>query len=219
MARSGVESARVQVPWAAIEPARGAYDWTALGPAGVGGRRSPGPAPGQPAHHAGWASERPDAAQPRIWPPRDPALAAAFMRRLVGATARAGRSGRRTRDLPRVPVRWWQIWNEPMGRVHWAKRPWAPSFTRFLRATSTAVHDGGPRRQGRGRLAGHVQRLHLVGRAPRPYRAGARPYFDVVSVHPFTNGSVPVQQSIDRIVETLGGAPRDGAATATPASP
>jgi hypothetical protein len=35
------------------------------------------------------------------------------------------------------------------------------------------------------------------------YRAGARPYFDVVSVHPFTNGAIRSARASDRVVKTV----------------
>lgn len=35
------------------------------------------------------------------------------------------------------------------------------------------------------------------------YRARARRYFDVLSVHPFTDGTVPVKESVRRVVEIV----------------
>jgi hypothetical protein len=105
--------------------------------------------------------------------------------------------------VPKVPVRWWQVWNEPMGRVHWPKRPWAPTFTRFLRATSRAIHAADPgARVVPGALATFGRYTSWDG-ARDLYRAGARRLFDVVAIHPFTNGSVPVAEGVDRVVRTV----------------
>jgi hypothetical protein len=144
MARSGVESVRVSMHWAALEPSRGAYDWSSTDPLVAAAARARLQVLANLLSTPTWASKRPHAARPDIWPPRDPALAAALVRRLVERYGPRGTFWARNPSLPRMPVRWWQIWNEPMGRVHWAERPWAPSFTRFLRATSTAVHGADP---------------------------------------------------------------------------
>jgi Beta-galactosidase len=203
MARSGVESVRVPVLWGAVEPARGVYDWTASDRLVAAAARHRIQILANVLRTPAWASERPTAADPGIWPPRDPVWFAAFMRRLVQRYGPRGTFWERNRSVPRVPVRWWQVWNEPMGLVHWAKRPWAPSFTRILRAGYTAVH-----RADRG---AHVVAASLAtfnrytswDGARDLYRAGARRSFDVVSVHPFTNGSIPVAQSVDRVVATV----------------
>jgi hypothetical protein len=203
MARSGVESARIQVPWAALEPARGAYDWTASDLVVGSAARARIQVLANVLTTPAWASKRPDAANPAIWPPRDPASAAAFMRQLIRRYGPRGTFWEQNPDVPKVPVRWWQIFNEPMGRVHWAERPWAPSFTRLLRATYTAAHEEDP---GANVVAASLATFNEYtwwDGARDLYRAGARPYFDVISVHPFTSGSVGVEQSIDRIVETL----------------
>jgi hypothetical protein len=203
MARSGVESVRVPVPWAALERARGVYDWTASDRLVAAAARHRIQILANVLRTPAWASERPKAADPGIWPPRDPAWFAAFMRQLAQRYGPRGTFWERNRSVPRVPVRWWQIWNEPMGLVHWAKRPWPPSFTRLLSAAYTAVHraDRGARVVA-GSLATFGRYTSWDG-ARDLYRAGARPSFDVISVHPFTNGSIPVAQSVDRVIATV----------------
>jgi hypothetical protein len=203
MARSGVESARVSMHWSALEPARGAYDWTSSDALVAAAARARIQLLANLLSTPAWASERPKDDHPERWPPRDPARAAAFMRALVGRYGPRGSFWAQNRSVPRMPVRWWQIWNEPMGRVHWPKRPWAPSFTRFLRATSTAVHEADP---GAKVVAGSLATFgeYTSWDAARDlYRAGARRYFDVVSVHPFTNGTIPVDEGVKRVVDTV----------------
>jgi hypothetical protein len=203
MARSGVESVRVPVPWSALEPARGAYDWAASDRLVATAARHRIQILANVLRTPTWASERPKAGDPGIWPPRDPAWFAAFMRRLVQRYGPRGTFWAENPAVPRVPVRWWQIWNEPMGLVHWAKRPWAPSFTRLLRAAYTAAHRADPGAQVvAGSLATFGRYTHWDG-ARDLYEAGARRYFDVISVHPFTDGSIPVAQSIDRVTRIV----------------
>jgi hypothetical protein len=151
----------------------------------------------------GWASERPRSAHPDRWPPRRLAWAATFTRRLVERYGPGGTFWAEQPSVPRVPVRMWQIWNEPMGRVHWPKRPWPRTFTRLLRSTSTAIHDADP---GATVVPGSLATFgaYTSWDAARDlYRAGARRLFDAVAVHPFTNGSVPVAEGVDRVVRTV----------------
>jgi hypothetical protein len=203
MAGSGVESVRVPMHWSALEPSRGAYDWSSTDPLVAAAARARVQVLPNLLSTPAWASERPQAARPDIWPPRDPALAAALVRRLVERYGPRGTFWARNHSLPRMPVRWWQIWNEPMGRVHWAERPWAPSFTRFLRATSTAVHEADPGAKVVAASLATFNRYTSWDAARDLYRAGARPYFDIVSVHPFTNGAIPVGEGVDRVVKTV----------------
>ncbi len=203
MARSGVESVRLPVLWAGLEPARGTYDWSSSDRLFAAASRHRIQILANVVTTPLWASERPKDANPAIWPPRDPKWFGTFMRRLVQRYGPRGTFWEEHRSVPRVPVRWWQIWNEPMGRVHWAKRPWAPSFTRLLRAGYAAVH-------GEDRGAKVVAAsLATFGRytswdaARDLYRAGAGRFLDVISVHPFTSGTIPVRQSVDRVIRTV----------------
>jgi hypothetical protein len=203
MARSGVESLRVSIPWSTLEPAQGFYDWRLSDRLVAAAARRRIQILANVLSTPAWASERPNAAFPTRYPPRDPALFARFMRQLVQRYGPAGSFWAQNPTVPRVPVHWWQIWNEQMLRVFWNKRPWAPSYTRLLRAAYTAVHalDRNARVVA-GSLVTGGSYTQWAG-ARDLYRAGARRYFDVVAVHPFTDGSIPVRQSVDRVIEIV----------------
>jgi hypothetical protein len=78
-------------------------------------------------------------------------------------------------------VRDWQIWNEPNIRHYWPQ-PFARGYVKLLRA----VHD-------QLRIADPKARIVLSGLTNDSwnalvdiYRAGGRPYFDAVAIHPYT---------------------------------
>jgi hypothetical protein len=105
--------------------------------------------------------------------------------------------------VPRVPVRQWQIWNEQMAPWFWSKRPWAPSYTKALKASYQVIH-----RADRGAkvvagsfvaIAGYSQWQGIKDL----YKAGAKRYFDVIAVHPFTNDPNSVRASVDRMLEIV----------------
>jgi len=101
-------------------------------------------------------------------------------------------------------VREWQIWNEQNAPWYWARRPWAASYTKVLKAAYQAVHS---RDSGADVIAGSV----IASSAKDPpwnamrdlYRAGARPYFDSAAVHPFTNDPRSVSNTVSQTLEIV----------------
>ena len=205
MARSGVESVRATFDWATIEPAQGVYEWSGTDRLVETTAQRRIEVLANVLTTPRWASERPgDALYYGRYAPRDPAFIAAFMRQLVARYGPRGSFWAEHPSLPRVPVRQWQIWNEQRADWFWASQPWAPTYTRFLQAAYTAVHAADP---GAKVVAGSLVALGSVstqwGQVRDLYRAGARRFFDVVAVHPFTDGSVPVRESVRRFVEIV----------------
>jgi hypothetical protein len=203
MARSGVESLRVSLSWVALEPARGTYNWSSSDRIVAAAARHRLQLLANVMITPRWASTQPNAPYFGRYPPRDPRFFREFMRQLVLRYGPRGAFWTENPALPRVPIRWWQIWNEQMAPWFWASRPWGPSYTRLLRAAYRGIH-------GEDRRAKVVPgSLVTLGRysqwaAMRDlYRAGARRYFDAVAIHPFTDGSIPVSQSVERVVEIV----------------
>ncbi len=84
---------------------------------------------------------------------------------------------------PKVPIRMWQIWNEPNLKVFWDKQPFQRSYVSLLRAAHSAIKQADPNAKvvlasmpnfSWKQLAG-IYKIH-----------GARKLFDVVGVHPYT---------------------------------
>lgn len=89
--------------------------------------------------------------------------------------------------LTPVPIVKWQIWNEPNLEYFWSPKPNAAGYKAMLVAAHRALEPSG----------GQVM---LAGLSPRPqpmfgiwpteflrdlYRSGARPFFDLMSAHPY----------------------------------
>ena len=203
MARSGVESVRVTRAWNDLEPSKGSFRFTELD-------RTIAAA----AHHGiqtlvnvtstpRWASSKPRSPDAYRLPPKDNGTYAELMRQLVQRYSPTGTFWAANPTLPRVPVRQWQIWNEPSGEAHWKPRPWAPSYTRLLKAAYTAIH-------GADRGAEVVAGPLVATGAYTQWKAmtdllnaGARRYLDAVSVHPFTNDSTSATKSARRVLDIL----------------
>ena len=87
-----------------------------------------------------WASDRPSSPKFAYYQPRNPAFFAEFMTAVIGRYGPQGSFWSENPTIPRTPVRQWQIWNEQRATVFWATRPWAPTYTRLLRAAYPAIH-------------------------------------------------------------------------------
>ena len=87
------------------------------------------------------------------------------------------------RSIRRMPIRMWQIWNEPNFTYYWPARPFAPGYVALVKAAHDAVKSIDP--GGKVVLAGMPnfawQYLTSIYKVP-----GARSAFDVASVHPYT---------------------------------
>jgi hypothetical protein len=206
MARSGVESVRVVFEWAGAqrEPG-GPIDFSATDPvvARAASRqiRLVPVVLGPPV----WAKVRPDGEGPA-----DPFAYAAYVGALVERYGPGGTFWSEHPELPKRAIRAWQIWNEPHF-ANWYDRngnrlSWARGYVRLLRAAHTAVKTSD--RRATVVLAGLANRSwsHLS----RLYRVGARGYFDIAAVHPYTRSPADVVRIIRlvrRTVRRAGGRP------------
>jgi Beta-galactosidase len=204
MARSGVESLRVTLAWHGLERTPGAYNFALLDRVVAAAARHRIVVLANMTETAPWASERPSDADAWRLPPRDPNTFAELMRQLVLRYGPAGSLWAQNPTLPRVPIRQWQIWNEQTAPWHWQRRPWAPSYTRLLKAAYRAIH-------GADRGAKVVAGSLVASRADYApwdaardlYRAGAKRFFDVIAVHPFTNNSRSARLTVDQTLEIV----------------
>ncbi len=112
----------------------------------------------------------------------DPAAYAAFCREAVLRYGPRGSFWRENAALPAVPVRAWQVWNEPDIDRYWVGTPWPSTYVTLLRAARGAIKGADPRAQ--------VVAAGLTNDSWRDlaalYRAGGRGQFDVAAIHPFS---------------------------------
>jgi hypothetical protein len=127
-----------------------------------------------------WAAETPgDPASP----PRDRGAYARFVAALIGRYGPHGSLWSEQPGLPRVPIRAWQIWNEPSLPQYWSKQPFARAYVALLRTTRKAVRAADP--SAKVVTAGLPNQSWVALRSI--YRAGGRGTFDAVGLHPYTS--------------------------------
>lgn len=185
MARSGVESVRTVFSWADAQPEADAPDNWSRTDADVSraARHGIGLLP-VVLYTPRWARIFPGR---HSSPPRNSADFAAFMGRLVERYGPDGTFWAEHPELPRRPLRDWQIWNEPHFDFYWFvpedhTAGWAPEYVDLLKQAYRAVKAADP--GARVVLAGLADASWRELR--RVYAAGARRYFDVATINIFT---------------------------------
>ena len=186
MAQSGVQSVRTVFNWATAQPEAGdpfefaATDrWVELA-----ARRDIKVLPvvlGTP----NWAALLPRESGS---PPERVSDYTAYLRALVLRYGPAGSFWDERPDVPRRPLRDWQIWNEPHISAFWntkGREPdaWAPEYARLLRASEVAIEAIDPGATVVLAALADFSWKHLT----RLYRHGIRGHFDVAAVNLFTS--------------------------------
>jgi hypothetical protein len=203
MARSGVESVRITVGWWELEPAQGAYSFGNLDRLVAAAARHRLAVLLTVTEPAKWTSERPTDPEWFRYPPTNTAAYGVLMRQLVLRYGPAGSLWSQNPAIPRVPIRHWQVWNEQTAPWHWRDRPWAPGYTRLLKTAYRAIHgaDRGAKVIIGGLVAASIKYPPWDGMRDL-YRAGAKRFFDMVAVHPFTRDK-SVRVTVDQTLEIV----------------
>ena len=128
----------------------------------------------------GWASRSPGHLAS---PPSDFGAYARFAAVMVHRYGPAGSFWRENPELPKLPIRHWQIWNEPSFQQFWSDQPWAPDYVKLLKRAHKAIKAADPR--AKVVLAGLPNRSWTA--LGKIYDAGGRGQFDVAAFHPFTD--------------------------------
>jgi hypothetical protein len=179
MAGAGVETVRLTFLWRTAEPSPGAIDFSAPDALVLSAARRRLEVLPNVWATPDWAAERPgDAASP----PRDRAAYGRFLAALIARYGPSGSLWAEHPEVPRIPIRAWQIWNEPSMTRYWSRQPFAKSYVALLRAASAAIRVADPR--AKVVLAGLPNESWKALDAI--YRAGARGHFDAVALHPYT---------------------------------
>lgn len=182
MVSSGVESVRVAFDWSAAQPVQaGPIDFRQTDQiVGLAAQRGLTVLP-VVIYTPGW-----DAAPHvpgTLASPADDAPYAAYVRALVQRYGPRGSYWGQHPGTRRLPIRLWQIWNEPNFLYDWSFQPFAPTYVKLLHAAHAAIKQADP--GAKVVLAGmpnmawkYLAQIYAV--------KGARNDFEVVTAHPYT---------------------------------
>ncbi len=181
--RGVVGTIRIPVHWPQVEPSPGSYEFAELDgtmtSAAAAGIRVLPFVYGTPS----WLG--PDPARPPLASRAAERAWTDLLRQLV---RRYGPGGEiwRGQDV-RLPVRRWQIWNEPNFRLFWRPRPSPRGYARLLRISAGAIRDEDPAAQivaaGVAPVEGGMTPWSFLRKL---YEVrGVRSDFDFVALHPY----------------------------------
>ncbi|MGW0161406.1 cellulase family glycosylhydrolase [Mycobacterium sp. NPDC003323] len=177
----GVTQVRIFVPWRAVEPAPGEYNWTEVDKVVNAAYERDMAVLGAVTSTPTWASDVQNSA---YGAPRNPEDFGSFM----GALAERYGAGEGDPETARISA--YEIWNEPQSFVFWNPRPDPAAYTELLKAGYTAVKEVDPT----GTVVGGVVTAGLswggvninpVEFVQTMYESGAAGYFDALSYHPY----------------------------------
>jgi hypothetical protein len=184
MASSGVESVRTVFSWARAQPAPGvtnfSYTDNLVGLAAAHGIDLVPVVRSTPT----WAARDPFA---RGSPPASTSSYTSYLRALIDRYGPKGTFWREHPQLPRRPVRSWQIWNEPHLNLWWntdgrSPNAWAREYAQLLKAAKPVVRAADPGAQiVLAALADYAWR-HLA--RLNKFKIGR--YYDVAAINLFT---------------------------------
>jgi hypothetical protein len=218
MVRSGVESIRAVFPWSGAQPYG---SWAQVPPAKAARYRDVNGIPtdfdysdrivGNAAMHGlsvlpviweapSWGARVPG---DQASPPKTPDELAQYAAALVGRYGPNGTFWTDYPSLPRIPIRSWQIWNEPNIVPFWKVQPFGADYVAVLRAARQQILalDPGAQIVIGGLVNDSWNALQKV------YDAGGAGLFDVMAVHPFTKdvgGVVTILRKVRRVMAAHG---------------
>ena len=124
--------------------------------------------------------------------PDDPEAYARFVGALVQRYGPNGSLWAERPDLPRMPIRQWQIWNEPNLTLFWTPQPFAKRYVALLKAARRAVRAQDP---GAKIILAGLPNISWVA-LREIYQAGGRGSFDAVALHPYTSSPANIMRLV-----------------------
>lgn len=203
-AEAGVGLIRQTFDWAAIETEQGRFDWSRYDAwmEQLAEQRMQvlpilfNPPPFRSAAPA----EDPERG---TYPPSDPQAIAPFAR---AAAERYGPDGSfwEDRDVPKTPIRSWQVWNEPNIPVYWPSGPDAAEYTVLLRAAAQGIRAADPNAEivtaGLPKSDRGVPFQRFLGDM---LDSGAGQVADTIAIHPYATAVPGAVRAVRRMRETL----------------
>lgn len=102
-------------------------------------------------------------------------------------------------ELPQLPIRDWQVWNEPPSPGFWSKQPFAKRYVALLKAARFAIKGTDP--GARVVLAGLTWKSWED--IAKIYKAGGHGLFDAVSLHPYTKRPIDVPAIVGEVRKVM----------------
>jgi hypothetical protein len=222
MKPAGIGTFRSFFPWSQLEPGPDDYDWS-IADSVVSGAAERGievlpyllaTPPWVAKLDRGDCGERCG-----LFAPDSPETLGAWSNFVAAAVERYGPGGEfwhEHPDLPKVPIRSWQIWNEQNSPSFYAPRPDPDSYARLVEVAAQAIHDRDPDAEV---VLGGMFGTPFGGKPPgisapdflqQLYSVlGSDPPFDAVGVHPYGAHTSKVIEQVEGLRDVIEGSGDD----------
>ena len=138
------------------------------------------------------------------YPPERPASLGRFAATLARRYGPQGSLWRARPRLPRVPIRAWQVWNEPNLPIYWGGDPDPPAYARLLAAAGRALKAVDPHAEVvSAGLAESRLGMPFEPFVRELYEAGAADSFDTFALHPYAADTDAAVRAVERTRELL----------------
>jgi len=135
----------------------------------------------------------------RVYPPTSNPAFSSFAKAIAARYGNNGSFWRERSDLPRRPIRVWQVWNEPNVPAFWASGPDPAAYGRMLREVSRGLKRGDPKAE----VLSAGLSFSTLGMAPEEFvpkmYAAARGHIDSAGVHAYAVGPDLVTDVVERM--------------------
>jgi Glycosyl hydrolase catalytic core len=201
-----IHNARTPFYWPAIEPEHNRFNWVAtdafVGQLAQDHVRVLPFLNGSPSYVAG---------DPRKAPVKTKQAKKAWKQFVKACVHRYGRHGKYWRmhpELPRVPIKTWQIWNEQNSSAYFKPRPKPKAYAKLLRLAARAAHSKDRKAKiVLGGMFGDPEPRHSM-KAPtfldKLYKVkGAKRSFNAVAVHPYAPTMQKMRKQLERLRKVI----------------
>jgi hypothetical protein len=194
----GVRLIRVTFDWAQIEKAPGSYDFSVydayVGDAARAGLNVLPILFNPPAFRAGGSGGK------GTYPPKNYADLGVFGAALVGRYGPNGSYWAEHGNVPKLPIRAWQIWNEPNLKAYWPKGPNAKEYVKLLKAARGPIKkaDRGAEIVTAGMPESRIG-VSLKKFIPAMYKAHAKGSFDTLAINPYGKNANAVLKNLQTV--------------------
>jgi hypothetical protein len=139
----------------------------------------------------------------RPWcPPRQLSTMADYARAVVRRYGPNGSLWREQPGAPSLPIRSWQIWNEPNLGIYWCNRPKPREYASMLRVVGKAIKSEDP---GANIATAGLPDSKLKSAMPldkfisRLYKARGKRYFDTLAINGYATGNAQLSELLHRV--------------------
>jgi hypothetical protein len=127
---------------------------------------------------------------------------ASFTARLVRRYGPGGSFWAANPEVPQLPIRAWQVWNEPNLPRYWAGKPNAKEYVKLLRATSRAIKRVDPEAEvvTAGMPDSTLRRVvPLYTYIHEMYLAGASEWFDTMAINAYAEHTPRLLRNLRKV--------------------